>query len=164
MNRLNRTGWSVSAAIALTFLSLTAFAHDYAKNDIVIDHPWARPTMSAVVPAAVYFEIVNNGAEDDRLVSASTERAKHVELHLTEMNSDGVAKMRMVKEGVATPAHEKTSMETGAYHVMLIGLGAPLQTGEEFLMNLTFEKAGEIEVLIKVEDRQKEKANQHQHH
>jgi len=164
MNKLNRTGWSVSASIALTFLSLTAFAHDYVKNDIVIDHPWARPTMSAVVPAAVYFEIVNNGAEDDRLVSAATDRAKHVELHVTETSPEGVAKMRMLKDGVAAPAHEKTSMETGANHVMLIGLGAPLQIGEEFSMTLTFEKAGEIEVLIKIENHQKENANQHQYH
>ncbi len=154
MNKYSIVELSIMASLALTLSSLSAIAHDYAKKDLVIDHPWARPTHSAVVPAAVYFEIVNKGAENDRLLSASTERAKHVELHKTEISDEGVARMSMLKEGIVATANEKTSMETGAYHVMLIGLDARLQAGEKFPMTLTFEKSGDIEVIINVEDRQ----------
>ncbi|MEO1136367.1 MAG: copper chaperone PCu(A)C [Pseudomonadota bacterium] len=154
---------SFAAALALTFSSLAAFAHDYAKAGLNVEHPWARPTFSARVPAAVYFDVVNNNTEDDRLIAVATDRAEHVELHLTEMSADSVASMKMLKDGIAVPAGEWTSMETGAYHVMLIGMDAPLKAGEAFSATLTFEKAGDMEVIVKIEDREKE-GGAHAHH
>ena len=153
--------------ILIMFIALglsSAVAHDYAKYDIVIDHPWARPTFSAVVPAAVYFDIVNKGETPDRLISASTERAQAVELHVTETDENGIAKMRMLKDGIGAPGDETTSMETGAYHVMLIGLDKKLEVGEEFVMALEFEKAGKFDVVIKVEDRASKAPQDHHNH
>lgn len=155
-----------SAAMALSLVSAIAFAHDYAKDALLIDHPWARPTLSAVAPAAVYFDIVNRGGEDDKLLSVKTGRAKHVELHVTETDDDGVASMKMLKDGLTAPAKKTVSMETGSYHVMLIGLDAALKEGEAFPLTLTFEKAGEVEVIVKVENRtpEQEAAEHHSHH
>ncbi len=150
--------------LALAISPMTASAHDYAKGDLVVDHPWARPSFSAQAPAAVYFEIINNGSADDRLTSATTERAEFVELHVTEMDENGVSTMRTLKDGVRAPAGETTSLEHGAYHVMLIGLDRKLETGESFPMILTFEKAGPVEVLIMVEDREAGGAADHAHH
>lgn len=155
---------SLFVFLALALFSANAHAHDYAKYDIVIEHPWARPTFSAVVPAAVYFDIVNKGEAPDRLISASTERAKAVELHKTETDEKGVAKMRMLKEGIDAPGVATTSMETGAYHIMLIGLDKKLEVGEEFIMSLEFEKAGAFDVVIKVEDRDSKAREGHHHH
>lgn len=163
MRKFYRINFALPAALALTFSSFAAIAHEYAKADLLIEHPWARPTLSASVPAAVYFEIVNSGDVDDKLIAASSARAEHIELHKTEMNAQNIAKMSMVKDGIAAPADATTSMETGAYHVMLIGLANPLKAGEEFPMTLTFERAGDIEVIIKVEDREKSNSG-HDHH
>lgn len=157
-------GWRLWSAIALTMSSMAAIAHDYAKDELVIDHPWARPSFTAQVPAAVYFEIINNGAADDRLIAATAERAEHVELHVTETDEEGVSKMRVLKDGVLAPAGKTTSMEHGAYHVMLIGLDKKLEEGEEFPMVLTFEKAGSVEVLVQVEDQETDEAADHAHH
>ena len=152
------TNWRVLAALALTaasaFFTLKAIAHDYAAGALRIDHPWAPPTMTARVPAAAYFDIRNDGNTDDRLVAASTDRAAHVELHASFKDAQtGVMKMRVARNGVPARAGDTLSMEGGSYHVMLIGLDAPLTAGEAFAMTLTFEKAGEVEVIVKVEDR-----------
>lgn len=150
---MQKKTWPLAAALALTFSSLAAFAHDFSKDGIFVAHPWARPSMAAHVPAAVYLEIHNRGAADDRLVGVKTGRAKNAEIHISQTGGDGVMRMRPVKEGVAAPAGEAVSMETGAYHIMLIGLAGKLEDGESFPLVLTFENAGDIEVAVKVEDR-----------
>ena len=163
----NRT-WNILvqllAALTLSIVGAVSVAHEYKAGMVKIDHPWARPSRVATIPAAVYFEIVNNGQEQDRLVAAKTNRAEHVELHVTEMTDDGATKMRHLKEGIIVPADASTSMETGAYHVMLIGLGEALSVGERFPMTLTFEKAGMVEVIINVEDRDARQSEHHMNH
>ncbi len=158
---MKRAIWQATAALALTFFSVASFAHEYAKGGIFIAHPWARPSLAAHVPAAVYLDIVNKGGEGDRLLSARTDRAEHVELHVSQTGEDGVVRMKLLKDGVPAPAGETVSMETGAYHIMLIGLDAKLQAKESFPLTLTFEKAGDIEVEVKIEDRQPETAEHH---
>lgn len=160
---MKRTIWQFTAALALTFSSMAALAHEYVKERLLIEHPWARPSLAAHVPAAVYFDIVNKGEDGDRLIAAKAARAEHVELHVSETDDKGVVRMRPLKDGLAAPAGETVSMETGAYHVMLIGLDAKLMAGESFPLILTFDKAGDIEVEVKVEDRKPEAAA-HLHH
>ena len=149
---LSPFNWRVLAALALTLASIVfsfkALAHGYDKGDLHIDHPWARATMNTSVPAAVYFDIRNAGAVDDRLLSAWASRAEHVELHASVKDpGTGAVKMRRAVDGLAAPAGETMSLNTGSYHVMLIGLKAPLTTGEVFPMKLIFEKAGPAELL-----------------
>ncbi len=157
--RLTKLPLQIGAALILSIASLVAFtcysasAHEYQKEGIKIDHPWARVTYSPTAPAAVFFDIINTGGEDDRLLSAETDRAQSTELHRTNRAADGRVTMTVHHEGIAAPAGETTSVEHGSYHVMLIGLGAPLKAGDVFGMSLTFEKAGEIDVEVKVEDR-----------
>lgn len=156
------------ATLALTFssavFSMGSVAHDYKAGELHIDHPWARPTINAVVPAAVYFELANNGKADDRLIAASTERAEHVELHASFKDEEtGAMKMRVAQDGVPAPAGKTASLETGSYHIMLIGLREPLKAGDTFPMWLVFEKAGEVEVIINVEDRETKGAGHHHH-
>ncbi len=162
--KLKRTDWRILATIALTFTSATALAHEYAKDNIFVDHPWARPGRAASVPAAVYFDMVNRGGEGDRLIAAGSERAEHVEIHVSEKAGNGRVAMRLLKDGIALPAHSTVSLEGGSYHIMLIGLGTALEEGESFPMTLTFEKAGEVEVVVKVEDRAAPAPGGHSHH
>ncbi len=164
---LARLCLALAATAALTVSSavftISAIAHDYAAGAVHIDHPWARPTLTARTPAAVYFDIRNRGDADDRLVAASAARAAHVELHASLKDAGtGAVRMRPAKEGVLARAGRTLSMETGGYHVMLIGLDAPLKAGDAFPMTLTFEKAGDIDVTVKVEDREPQGAG-HRH-
>ncbi|WP_309304249.1 copper chaperone PCu(A)C [Pseudomonas sp. LS1212] len=49
------------------------------------------------------------------------------------------------------PAHGEVRFQPGGNHVMLSGQDKPLKAGEQFPLTLEFEKAGKVEVQIKVE-------------
>jgi len=119
-----------------------------AGKSIRIDHAWSRPA-EASANGVVYFTIINDGAADDRLLSASSAIAKKAELHVT-INDNGVMKMRPVPS-VEVKARGRTSLAPGGTHVMLIGLTQALKAGATFPLSLTFEKAGTVEATVAVE-------------
>jgi copper(I)-binding protein len=55
-------------------------------------------------------------------------------------------------ESIAIPAGETVELKPGGYHIMLIDLAAPLETGQEFDIVLTFANAGEVTVTVVVGD------------
>ena len=55
-------------------------------------------------------------------------------------------------ESIAIPAGETVELKPGGYHIMLIVLAAPLETGQEFDIVLTFANAGEVTVTVVVGD------------
>jgi Uncharacterized protein conserved in bacteria len=98
--------------------------------------------------SAAYLTIETGGASD-RLVAAASPAAARVELH-EHILEDGVAKMREVAAGIPVAPDAPAVLEPGGYHVMLMGLTAPLAEGDAIDLTLTFEAAGEITVTVPV--------------
>ena len=96
-----------------------------------------------------YLRMENSGELSDKLLSASADVSKSVELHEMKMQGD-VMRMRQVAT-VDIPAHQSVVLEPGGVHIMLVGLKAPLKEGERFPMTLKFERAGEVKVDVVVE-------------
>ncbi len=67
-----------------------------------------------------------------------------------EMDGD-VMRMRKLEQGIALPAGKTVELKPGGLHVMFIGLKAPLKEGDRFPLKLRFEKAGEVQVDVKIE-------------
>jgi copper(I)-binding protein len=116
---------------------------------VEVNHAWARATPGGAKTAALYMTLVNKGTADDRLVSVSTPVAGRAAVHTTT-TENGVMHMQPVgtldlKSG--TP----TVLKPGGYHVMLMDLKGSLVAGQSFAVNLTFEKAGKVEVTAVVE-------------
>ena len=152
-----------AAAFGLaTLIAATAFAHDFKLGDLMVDHPWARASIGKAKAGAAYLTIVNGGSQADRLIAAETPAAKRAELH-THVMKDGVMKMRQL-EAVEVAPGEPTVFQPGGLHVMLMGLKAPLTEGESFPLTLTFEKAGTLEITVKIESaKSMEPAMKHKH-
>jgi len=53
---------------------------------------------------------------------------------------------------IVVPAGESVALEPGGFHIMLMQLAEPLETGSEFTVTLTFEKAGAIDVNVTVRE------------
>jgi periplasmic copper chaperone A len=144
---------SLLLALALAFGLATAAAAQGSMPmnmaPIQIQAPWARSTPSAAKNGAVYFTILNAGTVADTLIAASSPVAAAAELHRTE-NDNGVMKMLPVAS-VAVKAGGQALFKPGSYHVMLVGLKAPLVDGQSFPLTLTFEHAGKIDVTVKVQ-------------
>lgn len=137
---------TLAAAAALATLpALGALAQSPA---IEVSAPWARPSAGDGKMSAAYLTIHNRGADTDRLVSAAAPVAKAVELHTVVKDGD-VMRMRPVA-AIEIAAGAMQKLQPGGYHIMLIGLTAPLKAGDRFPLDLTFEKAGHriVEVTV----------------
>lgn len=153
MSRIQHVARSASALsliAALSFGAAIAQAHEVTVGDLEIGHPWARATAPTAPTGAVYFHIDNHGSTDDRLLSAAGDVADAVEIHQHTMDSSGAMQMRPV-DGIDIPAGGEAVLEPGGYHVMLIGLHAPLKQGASFPLTLTFEHAGAVTVDVEVQ-------------
>lgn len=155
---------------------------DAAGSDAVtVADAWARTSASSQTVGAMYF-VITGGAEDDTLTGASvsTDVAAEAQMHetvmaetedtmmtedtgmtedtmsmdtMTDSTMDMGGSMTMQEvESVAIPAGETVSFEPGGYHIMLMELAAPLEAGNTFEAELSFEKAGTITVEVEVRD------------
>jgi periplasmic copper chaperone A len=141
---------SVLLAAILAFAATAASAHEYKAGSLQIQHPWSRATPKGATVAGGYMKIVNTGSTPDRLIGGSTVAAPKFEIHEMSMQG-GVMKMRMLPKGLEIKPGQTVELKPGGYHLMFVGISAPLQQGKPVKGTLEFEKAGKIEVEYAVE-------------
>ena len=138
-----------SAILAVALASGTAVADEYKARTLRISNAFVRATPPGAKVAGAFMSIENQGKETDRLVSASSPVAGLVEIHEMAMDG-GLMKMRAVK-GIDLKPGATVELRPGGYHVMLEDLKQPLKQGEQIPVLLTFERAGTVEIKVKVE-------------
>lgn len=133
--------------MALMFATPTLAHGDDHEGGMVIDGVWARKT-SRMVSAAVYLTIRNDSHQMDELVAAHTDAAENTMIHRS-YEEGGMMRMDHVMSVPIKPG-ESFEFKPGGYHVMMMGLKAPLEKGEVFPLTLTFKKAGDVQVIVEV--------------
>ncbi|MFL6698707.1 MAG: copper chaperone PCu(A)C [Vitreoscilla sp.] len=124
----------MNKSVLLLALSLLAAA---AHAQVTVDKPWVRTTVAQQTTTAAYLTITS--AHGGKLVEASSPVAASVEVH--EMKMDGnLMKMRSV-DALPLPAGQPVQMKSGGYHMMLMGLKAPLKAGDVVPIKLVVEDA-----------------------
>lgn len=97
---------------------------------------------------AMYMTIKTTGT-GDRLVSVTTPISPMAQLHETVMVS-GAMKMQEVAGGIAIPPAGEVVLKPGGLHVMIMNLTAPLKAEQTVPFELTFEKAGKVNLIAPV--------------
>ncbi|MCI2395347.1 copper chaperone PCu(A)C [Aliiroseovarius sediminis] len=138
---------TILAATAATLFALPAMA----EGEIVIEDAYARASGPNAMAGAAFFQIMNQGEEDDRLIAAKSDVAKRVELHTHKESAEGVMQMMEVEDGFPVGAGSMHALERGGDHVMFMGLNQPFEDGSTINVTLVFEKAGEMTVEIPVD-------------
>lgn len=163
--RMTRPRQRTHAAAWLALLCLVvsaspARAHGVTAGALVLDHPYALPSLTGTTGGAAYLRgIRNRGDTADRLVGADTPIAARVELHRMTLDG-GVMHMRETPF-IALPPHSQTALRHGGeYHLMLIQLKQPLKDGDRFDMTLKFEHAGPRTVTVWVQTPRHTTVNQ----
>ncbi|NDY91924.1 copper chaperone PCu(A)C [Ideonella livida] len=139
-----------AGAVVLALAPLGALAHDYRFGTLVVDHPYAPPSITGQPDGSVYIRTLRNGGDQpERLLGASTPVAQSVEIHQMTLDpATQVMRMRAV-EAVPVPAQGEVSLKHGgSWHLMLIGLKQPLQHGDRIPLTLRFERAGTQEIRV----------------
>ena len=114
-------------------------------SDLMFGALQFRATIGSMPSSAAYLSITNHGAMADRLLTAESNLARKTELHTMEVTND-VMKMRQIDGGINIPAGKTIQLAPGGFHVMLIGLKAPLNADENYQLTLVFEKAGRVKL------------------
>lgn len=158
---------TVSHLVASLFLTFTggAMAHDFRLGPLRIDHPYATPAPPGAASGAAYLRgIRNTGDQPDRLIGATTPAARTVEIHRSAIDAQNVMRTRVI-DGIALPPNADVRLRHGGEHqLMLIELKAPLKNGDRFPMTLRFQRAGEREVMVWVQQpRDAASAQSHKH-
>ena len=131
----------------------TTVAIDHTGGpQIVIEDPWSRSTPDIESGTGIaYMTFTNRGDAADRLVAAKTPVAAAVELHIDEVDANGVMHMRMVDGGVINVLPGETvRLEPAGLHIMLINLVEPLEEGTSYPLTLKFEGVGEITLDVPI--------------
>jgi periplasmic copper chaperone A len=170
--QMRKTGFGLGFILGGLFIGAVALwippahAHDFKQGDLVIDHPYATPSLAGTRNGSVYFKSLRNrGGQADRLIAAKSAVAERVELHQMQMDGQ-VMRMREVP-AIELPARTEVNLRhggAGTHHLMLINLKQPLKDGDRFDLELVFEKAGTRRVNVWVQTPRSGNANPaHQH-
>jgi len=138
------------ATLAISLGATAALAHSFQAGHLTIHHPWARETAAGQSVGGGFMTIRNDGNTPDRLLSGSTPAAKELQLHSMVMEGT-VMRMRQVTDGLVIPAHGELTLKPGGFHVMFIGLKAPLRQGAMVPATLRFQHARTVKVAFKVQ-------------
>ncbi|MBK9125810.1 MAG: copper chaperone PCu(A)C [Chloroflexi bacterium] len=142
-----------TVALMLALAPVSVIAQEAETCELVyLFDGWARATVEGAPNSAAYGVLVNLGSEDDTLIAASTEAAEVLELHEMMMGEGDVMMMRPMEGGFPVSANGFTVLEPGGLHIMLINLTAPLVAGEELAITLTFENAGDVELVLPIRE------------
>jgi copper(I)-binding protein len=141
---------------ALLF-SVPVLASPFMVHDV-----YARATVPGQSDGAAYLTIMNHGDQGDRLLGVSTPAAEAVELHSSH-DMNGVSHMQQEKF-IDIPVHGSIAFQPGSYHLMLVGLKAPLKVGDTLKLILKFQYAGVVELKVPVKPVGAAQETEHHHH
>lgn len=136
----------LSLIFSLLAVSTAAFAG--SADDVTVSDPYVRQAPPNASASAAFMVLRNTGAGEAKLIGASNTASKVSELH-THINDNGVMRMRQVAE-IVIPAHGETRLQPGGFHVMMIGLKAPLNEGETVPFTLNFADGSSKTLTLKV--------------
>lgn len=106
-----------------------------AHAQVQVSDPWVRATVAPQKATGAFMQLTSTKAV--KVVAASSPVAEMVEIHEMKMDA-GVMKMRAV-DALALPAGQPVALKPGSYHVMLMGLKAPIKAGDTVPLTLTVE-------------------------
>jgi periplasmic copper chaperone A len=125
---MNKPAFLIAAAV---------FASAAAHAQVTVANPWVRTTVAQQTTSAAYMTITSS--QGGKLVDASSPVAASAEVHEMKMDGD-MMKMRAV-DALALPAGKAVELKPNGYHMMLMGLKAPLKAGDVVPIKLVVEDA-----------------------
>jgi hypothetical protein len=95
---------------------------------------------------AVYMKILNSSDLEDKLISASSDKAKMIMIHRSVRDGD-ISKMIHIHDGIEIPGNSSISLKPGDYHLMLMNIDNTFSLGDKINIKLNFEKQGIVEIF-----------------
>lgn len=137
---------------ALVVLSILA-AGCADDSEIAVTDAWARPTPPGAEATAIYLTVENTSGTTDALTGALSDRCSTTGIHETVM-TDGTMSMEPASPDAVTVADgDDLVFEPGGLHVMCIGVTEPLVEADSIELELIFQNAGVVDLVVLIEQR-----------
>lgn len=146
-----------SILLNLTILAFCLFSHvasaflyaeDSISTAITFDKPWIRLLPPTVMNTAGYVTINNSSNKPEKLLRVWSPSFDSVSVHQTQ-EENGLFKMLPV-DNLVLPANGQIKMRPGSYHIMIMGLDAPLTPDSTITICFEFERSGIMHVVFPV--------------
>ncbi|MGW5311863.1 copper chaperone PCu(A)C [Nocardia thailandica] len=146
------------AAVAAALFGAAACTADPAApapsgtsaDRITLTDQWIKAADSGM--SAAFGTLRNSGDAPVTLVAAASPAAGRMEIHEVVAGDTGEKTMRPKAGGLVIPAHGEATLKPGADHLMFLDLTAPLRTGAETPLTLTFDDGSTTVVTARVRD------------
>ncbi len=115
-------------------------------GDIQVASAFARPAMKLFDAGAVFMELRNVGAVDDRLLAVETPRSLLPRIHDASHSHRELRTMPF--EPLVIPALGSVQLRPGGLHMMLLEFRGEMVEGQEVPLRLEFEHAGRIDLAL----------------
>ncbi len=146
----------MKSAALLMFLGAPAMADDKMSmmqevnvGPLKLSDGFAHATLPNQPVAGGFVTITNTGEAADTLIAAQSNLAGVMQIHEMAMQDDTMI-MRELEGGLVVPAGETVTLEPGGLHLMFMQLNGPLVDGEDVIVTVTFEDAGDVELTLPV--------------
>lgn len=133
------------AAIALTLAACSSGTSGDDASSLTITDTWAKAAPEGMT--AAFGTIANSADHDITITGATSDAATTVELH--EVVDDV---MRPVEGGFIVPAGGSLTLEPGGYHLMFMGIPAPINAGDEVTVTLTLSDGSTLDLTAVAKD------------
>lgn len=120
--------------------------------DVSVEQGYFRASPPGASTAAAFLSLHNSDRVPVSLTGAQTPAASSVELH-THVEQGEILQMRRV-DAIEIPAQGSLNLQPGGAHIMLIGLRAPLQEGDEQMLMLRLSNGESIHLMLAVRKTQ----------
>ncbi|MEO6185463.1 MAG: copper chaperone PCu(A)C [Steroidobacteraceae bacterium] len=122
-----------------------------AMADVVASEAWSRATVPGAKTGAGYLVLTNTGDKPRKLLRITSPACDTVTLHLSSIDSQGVAHMWPVAKLEIAPGEVVRFVPNGL-HVMFNDLTAPFEVGKSVPLSLRFED-DERDMVVQLEVR-----------
>ena len=141
---------SIKKSIFWFFLALfpvclmTANAAEFGLKGITVSNPYLVVFGKNAKSGAGYFVISNKNSDPVILNKVTAEFGKAM-LHKTEVDKNGVAKMKHF-ESVEVPGNGLLKLEPGGTHIMFMNISIEFDESHKYPVTLIFEEQGSLDI------------------
>jgi copper(I)-binding protein len=139
------------AVLGLLLLNVCPLVAD--EPNIKVDKAWMRAVPPSASDTAIYFTIINLGADKVVVTGGKTPIADAVEPMITTKSGEGAKQVlgMAAVDSLEVPPGGKLVLEPGGNHLMVIGLKKHPAEGEKVNLTITLEPGGhELDLEIPV--------------
>lgn len=118
------------------------------QAEVSVEQGYVRASAPGMNTGAAFLTLHNAAMAPVSLIGAQTPAANSTELH-NHVEQDGILQMRQVA-AIEIPAQGSVSLKPGGYHLMLMGLKAPLEEGGEMELLLEFSSGQRAQLRLPI--------------